>query len=88
MELISAQEMQKKHPETFCAPSIEELKTINTGFIVKVSNGQERFWVKVVKIDKDLITGIIDNNLISTEGYDCGDTISFTTDKVYDIYTD
>lgn len=90
IEFVDAQEMAKIHPATFEAPTAEELDKIEEGKFVKVCNNHERFWVKVVKIDGDYITGDVSNNLFGGDeyGYDFGDKIEFEKRHVYSILED
>ena len=56
--------------------------------LVKISNGKERFWVKVIKIIDGVVTGTIDNELDDTSKYDFGDTVSFSIGKVIQFLND
>lgn len=88
LEFVDAQEMARLHPDTFEAPLLEELNTIKTGSMVKVCTGGERFWVAVVSVDGQRITGEVNNNLICTQdhGLDCGNMITFEARHVYSIW--
>jgi len=81
----NAQALSKKHPETFYAPSQEELNAITSGKYVKVCAANERFWVKVTKVKGYRITGTIDNELIGSLPVNYGDSITFSRYNVYDI---
>lgn len=86
---VDAQEMSKLHPDTFEAPSIEELETIKPNSIVKVcANNKERFWVIVQSVDGQKISGEVNNVLMrtATHGLMCGDIIQFDARHVYQIY--
>jgi len=61
---IDAQAMAIRHPETFEAPSKEELDQIKSGDSVKVCVDRERFWTQVISVDKEIIEARIDNDLI------------------------
>jgi hypothetical protein len=89
-EFVDAQEMHKLHPRTFWAPSKAELAKVRDGSIVKVSIGGERFWVQVRKVKGSKVTGVIDNDLISTNehGLSYGDKITFEKRHIHDIYKD
>ena len=52
---IDAQEQHKQSPESFDAPSNEELDNLKKGDTVKVCNGKERFWTIILSITKDKI---------------------------------
>ena len=61
---------------------------IEIGSIIKISNGYERFWVKVISKDDDFITGEVANKIYTTDDYDYGSIIRVTPENVYDIYED
>jgi hypothetical protein len=84
---IDAQQMKKEHPETFYAPTQEELDKIKIRDYAKVCVGRERFWVKVLKIEDETITGTIDNDLVFTHehGLKFDDVISFEKKNIYSI---
>lgn len=93
IEFVDAQEMHLLHPETFEVPTQEELDNIQPGDSVKVCVGKERFWVTVELIGtlvgmKDVIGGIIDNDLVFTHehGLKCGDKIKFEKKNIYSIF--
>ena len=48
---------------------------IEIGSIIKISNGYERFWVKVISKDDDFITGEVANKIYTTDDYDYGSII-------------
>jgi uncharacterized protein YegJ (DUF2314 family) len=67
----------------FPLPKINDLVKIRNE---NVNNGRERFWVKVVRILDNIFQGIIDNDLVDTTHYDCGDKIIFKLEDILDIY--
>ena len=85
---LDAQELHKKHPNTFWAPSEKDLKDIQIGNNVKVCVSEERFWVFVEKVDGDTIEGKVNNDLINTfkHGLSDGDDVKFSKRHVYQIY--
>jgi len=85
-ELIDAQEMAQNHPDTFEAPTTEELNQIKEGSSVKISNGEERFWTLVTKVSGDKVTAAVDNQLLGEYGYDLGDEIEFEKRHIYSIF--
>ena len=88
IEFVNAQEMAIKNPETFDAPTKEELEVIKVGDIVKVSTGNERFWTIVTEINGEEIKATVNNDLVMEENEDLTlDTvISFKKENIYDIY--
>jgi len=83
-----AQDMQRQYPETFEAPTMDELYALRPGMSVKVCAAGERFWVTITGIVGDLIGGKVDNDLIGTpaHGMRYGDAITFERRHVYQIY--
>jgi len=89
LEFIDAQEMAKEYPDTFEAPTKEDLDKVKIQDEVKVcANGAERFWVTVTDIKEDVIKGKVDNDLISTNihGLRLHDTIVFEKRHIYSTY--
>lgn len=87
-KFLNAQEMAKLHPATFEAPTTEDLEKVKVGDYVKVSTGDERFWVEVTKVDGSKISGEINNDLVCTDnhGLKCGDKIEFNKECIYQTY--
>ncbi|QOR74594.1 hypothetical protein IMZ16_03940 [Cruoricaptor ignavus] len=85
--LVNAQEMKKQHPETFCAPSDDDLRNIEPGDFVKVSVMGERFWVEVETISPEAVTGRIDNDLVCTadHGLILNDRLHINKECIYNI---
>ena len=83
---VDAQEMAQLHPETFEAPSTEELNQIKEGAIVKICNGEERFWANVTKVDEEKVSASVDNDLLGDYGYNLGDVIEFEKRHIYSIF--
>jgi len=82
---INAQEMAKKYPDTFEAPSMEELAQIKQNDFIKVCLNDERFWVKVIEADEDEIRGEVDNHLFESQPFNIGDIIACKKEHVYAI---
>jgi hypothetical protein len=90
MKFSNAQILKDRHPETFYAPDLEELRT-NTqpGDFVKVcADGKsgiyqaERFWLEVTHIEGDTITGTVANELVC-HPLEYGESISVKLEEVY-----
>ena len=88
----NAQELARAHPNTFEAPSVKELEIIVAGDLVKICNGTERFWARVVSVIGEehpggsrIIHAIVDNELLCNDYYDLGDAIQFRGWHVYSI---
>lgn len=71
------------------------LNDISVGSVVKICDGEERFWVKVVKIGTNeligkgfgefIYFGEIINDLICDNGHDRGDVVVFNLAQIYDV---
>lgn len=64
--------------------SLIKVENIKIGDYVKVSNFEERFWVKIFNIDKDTISGKIDNFLLNNKLYDINSLITFHVSNILD----
>ena len=82
-KFIDAQEMAKKHPDTFEAPTMEELSKIKQDDFVKLCLNSERFWVKVIEVHEDEIIGEVDNQLYESQPFGLGDIIAFKQEHIY-----
>jgi len=80
-----AQKLAKKHPDTFDAPSLDNLDKLSGGDLVKFSNGYERMWVVVTGFDGDKIVGSLSNTPVGTPGMKFGDIIEMRMKHVYDV---
>jgi len=80
----NARELKEQHPATFYAPDKKELDRIAPGDFVRVCTDDERFWVEVVAVENGIITGRVDNDLI-TRRLKYNDIISFRPDNVFNI---
>ena len=85
--LTDAQEMGRKHPDTFEAPTLDELVAIAPGDSVKicVTAARERFWTLVESVQGDMIHATVDNHL---DGLDWppGKMLVFERKHVYTWY--
>lgn len=88
VRLIDAQEMARKYPKTFKAPTQEELGALEVGHLVKVCDEEagERFWAIIKHIDGDVITAEVNNYLICVDDYGVGDEIIFEKRHIYTIW--
>lgn len=85
----NAQEMHRLHPDTFDAPSEDELAAIRPGDSVKVCTGGERFWVTVTQAGEAELTGTVDNDLVLTadHGLRYRDAVRFPRECVYSVWS-
>jgi len=71
----------------------EDLELLKIGDCVKVSvgkagEGSESFWVQIISMDGDTITGEVNNQLVYSayHGYVNGETITFSFSNIFQIY--
>ena len=92
ISLTDAQEMQRKNPRTFSAPTADEIMALRTRAHVKVCAGRERFWVQITAASfivydpfRSTFRGRIDNDLVYTteHGLLCDDIITFEGRHIY-----
>ena len=86
-----AQELKKRFPTTFEAPSPAELAALHAGSIVKIcADDVERFWVIVTQVDGDRLQGTIDNDLLRSNVHKLksDDLVSFELRHIYQIAPD
>ena len=85
--------MRKRHPDTFEAPTPEEVGQLSIGDFIKVSCHQERFWAIVTEIrmpaPQDVFNAIfvatVDNRIIGTAPCKYGDSILVHGYEIYAI---
>jgi len=85
IQLVDAAQMAQSFPETFKVPSPAELSRLAAGDIVKVSNGDEAFWVQIVSRQDDIFLARVDNNLLFGR-VTSGDLIQFHSCNVYQVW--
>lgn len=86
MKLVNAQEMAKKYPETFEAPTQEDLNLVNVGDFVKLCfNDRERMWVQVTYRNGDKLKGTLANDPILIKDLKYGDLIDFKLENIYTL---
>ena len=59
--LMDAQEVHRAHPETFDVPDSAKLANPKPGDTIKIGDGEQRFWTRVVSADATHITATVDN---------------------------
>lgn len=85
VDFLDAQQLGREHPNTFAAPTEEDIAQIKVGDYVKVCDGEERFWNIIKKMDGDIIVAEINNKLVCGQDYNLGDLIQFSKHHIYDI---
>jgi len=89
-----ARAMSLEHPDTFESPDDDALRAVRAGTLVKICNGQERFWVLVAKSWTPADAGpcewahhgAVQNELVFDAVYDIGDTVSFRGRHIYGTF--
>tara|TARA_B100000886_G_C20224598_1_gene407923 strand:- start:387 stop:635 length:249 start_codon:yes stop_codon:yes gene_type:complete len=61
-----------------------KIENINVGDFVKVSNFEERFWVKIISIENNKISGKIDNYLLNNKLYDINSLVTLDMSNILD----
>ena len=84
-KFVNAKKMHEQHPRTFEVPTDVELDDIKKGDFVKISNGQERFWVEILSRKNKTMRGVVDNELLDDSEYNLGSKITFRDKNVYQI---
>ena len=84
-EFLDAQEQHISHPDTFDAPTQDELNRLQIGDFIKVCIHPERFWAQVTKIFGDRVVAIVDNNLVFVKEVRFGELIEVEKRHIYDI---
>ena len=92
--LINAMRFHEMHPETFDWPGYNKIHQYYKSWnkpMMQVCCLSERFWLKDIELldnDFSLLTGVIDNDLVSIDFLKCGDRIVFQRENVYKLYMD
>jgi len=87
---VNAQLMKFYNPQTFDAPTIEDIMEVQEGDWVKVCHNNERFWCKFITWSKDTNSMFLEvgNELLSLDHpFDLGDMIEVYPHHIYDIHT-
>ena len=61
-----------------------KIDNIKVGDFVKVSNFEERFWVKIISIENNKISGKIDNYLLNNKLYDINSLVTLDMSNILD----
>lgn len=90
MNFVNAQEMKAKHPDTFEAPTTEELDAVQPGSYIKVcADHKERFWCRVTECVRNAdgltFTATVANDLVVVEGLPFGAEVTVPAVCVYGI---
>ena len=82
----NAYQQSLKTPETFHYDPLWKDLEVQEGDLIKICNGRERFWTRVVKTRRNQIIGEVDNCLVWDNPYNLGSKVVYTRDNIYDFY--
>jgi len=82
----NARQMNIENPETFHYDPLWKDLEVQEGDLIKIANGAERFWTRVVKTRRNQIIGEVDNCLFGDYPYKLGSKVVYTRDNIYDFY--
>jgi hypothetical protein len=82
-----AQEMHRRYPSTFSAPTQAELDAVRPGdYVLAAFNHIERMWVLVTAVDGDTLAGTLSNQPVEVPRRH-GDLVTLEKRHVFDIQT-
>lgn len=86
-KFVDIQKMNLENPNFFNVPNNSDIKNIEIGDYIKISNGIERFWIKINKYNKNkkILSGTIKTHLINKNKYDFNDEIIIRARNIYQI---
>lgn len=87
-----AQLMMQENPETFEAPNEDTVRILTKDQLVKISNGQERFWCRITQMIPNRnsplewqFRGQLVGDLYTDSNYQANDLVQFKGKHIYDI---
>jgi uncharacterized protein YegJ (DUF2314 family) len=89
-KLMDAKLQNKKHPETFEAPTVTAIKNLRLGGYVKLcfeesGLNSERMWVKITGIKVDNFQGILHNQPYGLKTIKHGDLVLFNSKHILSL---
>ena len=82
----NARQMSIDNPDTFYYDPLWKDLEVQEGDLIKIANGSERFWTRVVKTRRNQIIASLDNCLLGDYPYKLGSKLVYTRDNIYDFY--
>jgi hypothetical protein len=82
---VDAQQMAHENP-SYYVPNKHTLDTIQLGDCLKISNGDERFYVRVVRLINEIIVGMVTNMLVYEREYNFMDLVHFKRENVIECH--
>jgi len=89
MNLLNAEDQNKRYPKTFKIPSLEDRSNLEIGDIVKLvfTDINERLWVVITKVkNSDTYVGMIDNDPLDNSLFKYGDEVCFEPKNVLEVW--
>ncbi len=74
-----------QYKDVFDIPTEQDLDNLTKNDIVKISNGFERFFVRVKDVCDNTVFGIVENHLVGKYDYDFSDTVRFEKKNIFMI---
>ena len=78
-------EKKEEYKDCFEIPTETDLKHLAIHDMVKISNGFERFFVRVKEMIDTTVIGVVDNHLVGKYDYDFNDTVRFEHRNIFMI---
>lgn len=82
---VDVVEGREKYKDSFDIPTEEDLSQLGANDRVKISNGFERFFVRVGTVDGDTVVGTVMNHLVGKSDYNYQDEVSFEKRHIFMI---
>ena len=82
---VDVTQRMEQYSGVFDIPTKQNLDGLVAGDSVKISNGFERFFVRVTSIEGDTIHGRVENHLVGKYDYDYNDIVRFEKRNVFAI---
>lgn len=87
--MIDAQQMAIDYASTFQAPTAAELDGIAVGMLVKICDGDQRFWTRITGIDGDGVCATVESGTGREDhGYGFGQEVLFEKRHAYIVTND
>ena len=80
---VDVTQRMEQYSGVFDIPTKENLDALVAGDSVKISNGFERFFVRVASVEGDTIHGRVENHLVGKYDYDYNDTVRFEKKNIF-----
>jgi len=72
-----------EYSDCFDIPTEADLDNLSSNDVAKISNGFERFFVRIKEVIDNTIIGVVDNHLVGKYDYDFNDTVRFEKRNIF-----